>query len=110
MAVETSFTFPFSRTQTPIIFFLEAQMHRCDLGGRPDLLPENEDGGQDIELENICNASKCEVRRYHLGSGSTKGRRSPSTSPVAAKKKKNRNTLKKKPWPTKVRRGQKDGR
>ena len=33
---------------------LEAQMHRWDLGGRPDLLPENEDGGQDIELENIC--------------------------------------------------------
>ena len=63
VALKTSFRVPFTQTQAPRTLFLKAQrlilmvctdgwvrrpvreMQGGDLGGRPDLLPENEDDG-----------------------------------------------------------------
>ena len=55
------------------------EMRRRDLGVRPDLLPESEDDGQDIETENFRNASTRVVRRCHLGAGSKMVVLSPSS-------------------------------
>ena len=66
-------------------------MNGWDLGGRPDLLQENEDDEQDREPDKVLDARKTKTLRYLLGAGCKLGRSSPSTFPSHQRKRRREN-------------------
>ena len=52
-----------------------------DIEGRPDVLPEKEDAGQDIQPDVFLVTCNRPIRRCYVSSVRKLGRRSPSTSP-----------------------------
>ena len=58
----------------------EREMMGWELGGRLDVLPENEDDGKDIEPEAFSTTHSTQKKQARPFEVSTMGRRSPSTS------------------------------